>query len=199
MARRMTQKPGEPSVSSSDAVTPGTRMAGLSKVVSRVTQTASLDQVDRELIALMLADSRTSQRQLAKQIGMSAPAVGERIARLERLGVIKGYTVDVDWSAVGVPVLVYIPMTIAAGADLEQLVGELTAIPELESLTVVTGGYDLIARFRLSDHIHLQRLLLDRLYPIGGLSRFETFLGLGDIPAGIDLPAVMRQVHEESR
>ncbi len=199
MAGRVNETSGGQSVGAGDSAKPVTRMAGLSKLVSRVAPTVALDQVDRELIALMLADSRTSQRQLAKQIGMSAPAVGERIARLERLGVIKGYTVDIDWSAVGVPVLVYIPMTIAAGADLEALVGELTAIPELESLTVVTGGYDLIARFRLSDHMHLQRLLLDRLYPIGGLSRFETLLGLGDIPAGVDLPAVMRQVYEDGR
>jgi len=199
MAGRVNETSGGQSVGAGDSAKPVTRMAGLSKLVSRVAPTVALDQVDRELIALMLADSRTSQRQLAKQIGMSAPAVGERIARLERLGVIKGYTVDIDWSAVGVPVLVYIPMTIAAGADLEALVGELTAIPELESLTVVTGGYDLIARFRLSDHMHLQRLLLDRLYPIDGLRPFETLLGLGDIAAGVDLPAGMRQGYEDGR
>lgn len=162
-------------------------MAGLSKVVARSSPPVALDQIDWMLIRLLAADPRESQRQLAKQIGMSAPAVGERIARLERLGVIKGYTVEVDWGAIGLPVLVYMPMTIAPGTDLERLLEELRNIPELEELTVVTGGYDLIARLRLRDHTHLQEILLDRLYPIQGLQRFETFLSLGEIPPGTPL------------
>jgi len=170
---------------------PASTMAGLSTLISRSRQPVSLDAVDRDLLALLAEDPRVSQRQLAKQIGMSAPAIGERVARLERLGVIRGYTVDIDWGAVGLPVLVYIPMTIAAGSDVQQLLGELRTIPELEELVVVTGGYDFIARFRLRDHSHLQELLLDRLYPIPGLRRFETFLSLGEIPAQIELQHVL--------
>jgi len=157
-------------------------MAGLSSQIARSRAAVSLDQVDRDLLVLLAADPRISQRQLAKQVGMSAPAVGERVARLERLGVIRGYTVDIDWAAVGLPVLVYIPMTIAAGSDVRALLDQLRAIPELEELVVVTGGYDFISRFRLRDHAHLQELLLERLYPIPGLRRFETFLSLGEIP-----------------
>jgi DNA-binding Lrp family transcriptional regulator len=156
-------------------------MTGLSHVMQRSSPPVPLDDIDRRLLALLAADARVSQRRLAQHIGMSAPAVGERIARMERLGVIRGYTVDVDWGALGVPILLYIPMTIAAGADLEALAGQLREIPELEELIVVTGGYDLVARFRLRDHAHLQEVLLDRLYPIQGLQRFETFLSLGEI------------------
>lgn len=162
-------------------------MAGLSKAVARARPAVPLDHIDHQLLALLAEDPRLSQRQLAQRVGMSPPAIGERIARLERHGVIRGYTIDVDWAAVGRPVLVYIPMTIAAGSDLEQLVEDLRAIPELDELTVVTGGYDLMARFRLRDHAHLQELLLDRLYPIPGLRRFETFLSLGEIPASTRL------------
>ncbi len=158
-------------------------MAGLSKLVARSKPPVKLDEVDRTLLNELRKDPRVSQRQLAREIGMSAPAVGERIARLERIGVIRGYTIDVDWGALGVPVLVYIPITIAPGTDLETVLDDLRQVPELEELTVVTGGYDLIARFRMRDHTHLQETLLDRLYPIRGLQRFETFLSLGEIPS----------------
>jgi Lrp/AsnC family leucine-responsive transcriptional regulator len=170
---------------------PTATMAGLSTLVSRSSAPVALDQVDRDLLTLLADDPRVSQRQLAKQVGMSAPAIGERIARLERLGVIRGYTVDIDWGAVGLPVLVYIPMTIAAGSDVKVLLDELRAIPELEELVVVTGDYDFIARFRLRDHSHLQEILLDRLYPIAGLRRFETLLSLGEIPVEIALQQVL--------
>ncbi|TXK16975.1 Lrp/AsnC family transcriptional regulator [Homoserinibacter sp. GY 40078] len=170
---------------------PASTMAGLSTLVARSRPAVPLDETDRELLSALAADPRISQRQLAKQIGMSAPSIGERVARLERLGVIRGYTVDIDWSAVDLPVLVYMPITIAIGADVKMLVEQLRAIAELEELVVVTGGYDLIARFRLRDHAHLQELLLDRLYPIPGLQRFETFLSLGEIPAAIALDEIL--------
>lgn len=156
-------------------------LAGLANVVTRSSDPVQLDSVDRALLQLLARDARTSQRQLAKAINMSAPAVGERIAKLERLGVISGYRVAVNWAAIGLPILVYIPMTITPGTELQSLTQALTAVPELEQLSVVTGGYDLIARFRVSDYNHLQEMLLDRLYPISGLQRFETFLSLGEV------------------
>jgi DNA-binding Lrp family transcriptional regulator len=107
--------------------------------------------------------------------------VGERIARLERQRVIRGYTTIVDWSALGYPGLVYIPMTLATDAVLSDILTELRGIAELTELVVVTGSYDMIARFRIRDHAHLQALLLDRIWPIRGLQRIETFLGLGEI------------------
>ena len=112
---------------------------------------------------------------------MSPPAVGDRIARLERVGLVTGYTAVVDWSALGYPGIVYMPIRLAADADVAAIVAALREMPELTELVVVTGSYDLMARFRIRDHEHLQRLLLDRIWPIRGLQRIETFLGLGEL------------------
>ncbi|MEW1722039.1 Lrp/AsnC family transcriptional regulator [Streptomyces sp. NPDC093109] len=158
-------------------------MASLAGEIERQGPAVPLDDIDRALIRRLSVDPRTSQRQLAREINMSGPTVGERIARLERAGVIRGYTVSVDWAALGFPVLVYIPISIAPGADLAQILTTLRAIPELEELTAVTGTYDLMARFRLRDHTHLQTLLLEDLWPVEGLQRIETFLSLGEVPA----------------
>lgn len=156
-------------------------MSGLQSVVRASRPAVRLDEMDHRLLHLLAADSRVSQRHLAREVGMSAPAVGERIARLERLGVIRGYTVSVDWDAAGLPLLVWIPMTVAPGAELADLVQELQAIPEIEEMLVTTGNYDLVTRLRLRDHLHLQEILLNRLWPIRGLARLETFLSLGEV------------------
>ncbi|MFD4422180.1 Lrp/AsnC family transcriptional regulator [Agromyces sp. NPDC058484] len=156
--------------------------AGLSRHVERMSPQANLDDIDRRILTELRKDARVSQRHLARTIGMSAPAIAERISRLEKSGVIRGYTVDIDWGAVGAPIRVFIPMTVTPGVDIQQILDELRAVPELEGLTHVTGRYDLIARFRVSDHRHLQEMLLDRVFPIPGLQRFETFLTLGEIP-----------------
>ena len=75
---------------------------------------------------------------------------------------------------------VHIPMTAAAGADLGAIIERLVEMPELEDLDIVTGQWDLIAKFRLRDHTHLQEVLLVRIWQIPGVQRVETFLGLGN-------------------
>lgn len=156
-------------------------MSGMAGFIQRQGPPVPLDDIDRELVRRLAADPRASQRRLAREINMSGPAVGERIARLERSGVIQGYTVTVDWAALGFPVLAYIPISIAPGADLTQILTDLRELPELEELVALTGAYDLIARFRLRDHAHLQALLLESLWQIAGLQRIETFLSLGEV------------------
>ena len=156
-------------------------MSSMTREVGKPHAVVELDAMDHKLLRLLSEDPRVSQRQLAREVGMSPPAVGERIARLERQQLIRGYTTIVDWSALGYPGLVYIPMTLAPDADLGEILGELREIAELTELVVVTGGYDMMARFRIKDHAHLQALLLDRIWPIRGLQRIETFLSLGEV------------------
>lgn len=62
-----------------------------------VTPTAALDAVDLRLLQLLTQDARLSQRSLAWDLGMSAPAVGERFSRLERHCVILGCSSRLDW------------------------------------------------------------------------------------------------------
>lgn len=193
-ANRVT--PGPASIPPAPAARSTGSMAGLTSAIRRSRPAVPLDEVDLELLRLLAADARRSGRQLAREVGMSAPAVTERVNRLERLGVITGYRVSVDWDAVGLPMLVYIPMLIAPGADLAALVEELLEIRELEDLVTLTGNYDLMARLRLRDQQHLQEVLLDRLWPISGLQRVETFLSLGELVQTDDLLARMLAPHE---
>jgi DNA-binding Lrp family transcriptional regulator len=53
---------------------------------------------------------------------MSPPAIADRLARLERAGVIRGYRVDIDWAALGYPVVVYLAVTAGPGMDLSQII-----------------------------------------------------------------------------
>ncbi|MFT4307299.1 MAG: Lrp/AsnC family transcriptional regulator [Microbacterium sp.] len=156
-------------------------MAALVGAIDRPHDPITIDETDMALLRELAADSRLSQRALARQVNMSAPAVAERIARLERLGVIKGYSVDIDWDRLGFDVVVYMPITLDSGSDLEPTLKGFRQITELEELTVTTGQYDLLARFRLSGHAHLRELLLDRLWQIPNVKRIETMLSLGNL------------------
>jgi Lrp/AsnC family leucine-responsive transcriptional regulator len=68
----------------------------------------ALDEVNRHLLDLLTENPRASVPELAKAVGMSAPAVRERVNRLHDSGVIRGYRLDVDPAAVGLPVTAWV-------------------------------------------------------------------------------------------
>jgi Lrp/AsnC family leucine-responsive transcriptional regulator len=156
-------------------------LGSLMDVAPEQSPAVPLDDVDRQILVLVSQDSRRSQRALARELGMSAPAVGDRLSRLERLGVIQGYGVRVDWSAVGYPMTVYLTITAAQGYQQATIVEQIAGVPELEALDVVTGAIDMLARLRVRDHAHL-RQLLRQIWEIEGVQRTETLLSLVGLP-----------------
>jgi Lrp/AsnC family transcriptional regulator, leucine-responsive regulatory protein len=156
-------------------------LAKLTEVAAPFTPPVEVDDLDLALLRALATDARQSQRSLARQIEMSPPAVADRLARLERSGVIRGYQVDIDWAALGFPVVVYLAVTAGAGMDLSEIIREIRALPEAEVMSVVTGSLDLLVRLRVRDHAHLRELLLTKIFQISGVQRTETFLSLADV------------------
>ena len=141
-----------------------------------------VDQTDLQILVLLLRDARRSVRGIAAEVHMSAPAVAERIARLERHGVVRGYRAEIDWGRLGYGLLVYIRVTGVQGSEQSDTVAELRHLPEVEQVEVVTGDSDLLVRLRARDQQHLRELLFERVWKISGIQRTETLLCLGELP-----------------
>jgi Lrp/AsnC family leucine-responsive transcriptional regulator len=156
-------------------------LANLTEVATPASPRVEVDDLDLALLRALAVDARQSQRSLARAVEMSPPAVADRIARLERSGVIRGYRVDVDWAALGFPVVVYLAVTAGPGMELSEIIRAIRAMPEAEDMSVVTGGLDLLVRLRVRDHTHLRELLLTKVFQINGVQRTETFLSLADV------------------
>jgi Lrp/AsnC family leucine-responsive transcriptional regulator len=156
-------------------------LANLIKVSPPPPPKAEVDELDLALLRALAVDARQSQRALARAVEMSPPAVADRLARLERSGAIRGYRVDIDWAALGFPVVVYLAVIAGPGMDLSEIIRAITALPEAEDMSVVTGTLDLLVRLRVRDHAHLRELLLSKIFQINGVQRTETFLSLADV------------------
>jgi len=171
-------------------------LAKLTEVSSPPTPEAGIDDLDLALLRALAVDARQSQRALGRAIEMSPPAVADRLARLERSGVIRGYRADIDWAALGFPVVVYLAVTAGAGMDLSEIIREIRALPEAEVMSVVTGSLDLLVRLRVRDHAHLRELLLTKIFQISGVQRTETFLSLADVEPDNFSAALLDQMSE---
>jgi len=146
------------------------------------TATLPLDSTDLSILVLLLRDARVSVRRIAAEVGMSAPAVAERIGRLERNRIIRGYTAQVDWSRLGYGVTAYVAVTGVQGWEQVETVAALRNLFEVESVEIVTGASDLLVKLRVRDQQHLRDCLFDRVWKVPGVHRTETLMCLDDEP-----------------
>lgn len=97
-----------------------------------------VDDVNRALLRALNDDPRASAAELARRVNMSAPAVRERLSRLEEAGVIRGYRVDIDPDALGLPVAAWV--RVRPGPGQLPRVAELAArTPEVSECHRISG------------------------------------------------------------
>jgi Lrp/AsnC family transcriptional regulator, leucine-responsive regulatory protein len=97
-----------------------------------------LDSVNKRLLAELHADPRLSMAELARRVGMSAPSVTERVQRLERLGVIAGFRMDVNPAALGMPVTAMVRIRPGPG-QLPKIIEEARNTPQVVECLRITG------------------------------------------------------------
>ncbi len=130
------------------------------------------DTLDRRLIALLQANARASAADLARRLGVARTTVLARLTRLEREGVIVGYTVRLgrDDTRPGVEAFVGITTEPKAGPLVTQ---RLATLPELRQLCSVSGEFDYIALLQAESPARLDSLL-DEIGAIDGVQRTTT-------------------------
>ena len=97
-----------------------------------------LDDINRDLLDLLQLEGRMSYKDLGDRIGLTAPAVAERIRKLEDAGVITGYRAVVDYEAIGFPILSIIRLK--APMRSEGIDPKIAAIPNVIEASRVTGS-----------------------------------------------------------
>jgi Lrp/AsnC family transcriptional regulator, leucine-responsive regulatory protein len=110
-------------------------------------------------------------------VRLSAPAVGERIRKLEHAGVIVGYRAVIDPGSVGLGIAAFVAIAPQPRKPAAALVERLLAMPEVVELHAVAGTYAYVAKVRVIDTPALDAFL-DRLFMLDGVERTETTMVL---------------------
>jgi DNA-binding Lrp family transcriptional regulator len=146
--------------------------------VDQPRQPSRLDETDLKILGLLQADARQSARALGREIGMSPGAVSERITRLERDGVIRGYHADIDSAALGYDLRVVIGLQMQQGASLAETLDHLLGLDEVLDVHVVTGRWDLMMVAHATDQRHLREFLVGEIWSLPAFRHGETMLVL---------------------
>ncbi|MFO1274006.1 MAG: Lrp/AsnC family transcriptional regulator [Rubrivivax sp.] len=125
------------------------------------------DDLDRQLLALLEANARESAANLARKLGVARTTVLARLARLEREGVIVGYTVRLGHHVAERSVQAYVGI-VTEPKKAKDVVKKLGRLPELRQLASVSGEFDYIALLRADSTPRLDALL-DEIGEIDGV------------------------------
>ncbi len=141
-------------------------MAGKVRLRDAATYEAKLlDDVNLRLLEELSREGRLGMAELGRRVGMSAPAVADRVQRLERAGVIKGYRAELDPAAVGFPVSAVVRIRPAPG-QLQRIPEIARETPEVAECYRITGEDCYLLRLHLRAIDDLEDTL-DRFTPYG--------------------------------
>ncbi len=135
-----------------------------------------MDHFDRKILSELVRDARQAYSKIGEAVGLSAPAVHERVKRLRASGTIKGVHAAIDGEAVGKPFHAFVHVDTDGWGKSERLL-RLRAFPEVEELHSVTGDTCVIMKVRTANAAAMEQFLA-QLYALPGVRGTKSFVVL---------------------
>jgi DNA-binding Lrp family transcriptional regulator len=132
-----------------------------------------MDRIDVQIVALLRENARRSFQDIGKRVSLSAPAVKRRVDRLERDGVIRGYSATVDPAAFGWPTHAFVELFCEGHMSGTEVREAVAAYPEVEGAYTIAGAPSAIIHVRAADTRHLEEAL-ERIRETPGVMRTQT-------------------------
>ena len=145
---------------------------------------ASLDKIDRQILALLRENARMSNLELAESVNLSPTPCARRVKQLEDSGIITGYSVTTDPIKLGYQLSVYIAISMDkhTAERFSNFEKKLREFPEVVSCSIVTGrSEDYLIKALVKDMAHYEEFLLHRLNRIEGIAQVHTSFELRQV------------------
>lgn len=136
-----------------------------------------IDEVDRQILELLRADGRRTVRDVAHHVRLSPSPVRRRIERLERSGVISGYTAIIDERRVRDSMEAFAELRFMGSTSVESITRTAKGIPEVIAVYTVAGDPDALVHFRIANLSDLHRII-DQIRGDGQVTGTKTLMVL---------------------
>ncbi len=132
-----------------------------------------IDARDLKIIRLLREDSRRSLRNIAKEVKLSAGSVRNRIARLMDIGIIRRFTIDIDYRRLGYDIHVLVLVTSRPGKS-EEIYHQLQEYEEVHQVYWTSGPANVVCLVRVHNMAELSRFLSQELQRLKGVESVES-------------------------
>lgn len=140
-----------------------------------------MDKHDLEILDILKKDSRMSARQISELAGLTAPAVTERIRKLESNGTIQQYTIKKDRRSCGRSILAFTLVKIDRTGNTSNFKNTLTKYPSVLECHKVTGAYDYLLKIEAADIPGLETFLSTKVKQVRGVGETNTLITLDSL------------------
>lgn len=149
-----------------------------------------LDRIDRAILHELQLDGRVSNVKLAERVNLSESACLRRVKRLEDAGVIEGYIMLINQTAVGLPSNVFVEITLnrQQREDLDAFEARVLQVPEVLECYLMSGDYDYLLRVAAADPGDYERIHHEQLTSLPGVSRVRSSFALRKVTGRTELP-----------
>ena len=137
------------------------------------------DEIDRKILARLTGDGRSAWAELAGELGISAPAVAERVKRLRARGVIRGVHAVLDPAAVGLGLTAFIAVTLVHPRYRGSFLKMVQERREVKEAHHMAGEDDYLLKVHCRDTADLEHFLTDVVKGVAGVQRTRTSIVLG--------------------
>jgi len=143
-----------------------------------MSKALEIDQLDRRILTILMNDAVVPYTEIAKQLEVSAGTIHVRMKKLVELGVVVGSQLIVNPTVIGYDICAFIGVFLDKGSAYSDVREMMRRIPEIVELHYTTGVYSIFAKVLCRDTNHLREVLNEKIQPISGIQRTETFITL---------------------
>jgi len=138
----------------------------------------NLDEIDKKILSILMKNAKTPYTDIAKEIHVSGGTVHVRMNKMEEMGLVKGASLTVDYEKLGYDISAFLGIYLNKSSMYDDVADELAKIPEVVGAHYTTGSYSIFAKIVCKNTNHLRDILHDKIQPIQGIQRTETFISL---------------------
>jgi Lrp/AsnC family leucine-responsive transcriptional regulator len=139
-----------------------------------------LDRIDRNILAALGRDGRMSMNELAEKVGLSKTPVQARVRRLEKDGIIRGYSAVVDRERIGEGHVAFVQVKLSdtRSAALDAFNKAVNAVAEIEQCHMMAASFDYLLKVRTRDIGSYRRVLGERISALPHVAQTSTFVAM---------------------
>jgi len=137
-----------------------------------------MDDTDRRILEILQDDTRLPQAEIARRVGLSAASVNERIKKLDREGVIRGWVALLDDQLVGNDITAFMEVFIEHPRHEREFVDLMKSLDEVQECHYVAGEFSCLVKVKVPDRQSLRELVLDRINALDGVRQTRTLIVL---------------------
>ena len=137
-----------------------------------------IDKLDRQILSLLMQDATMAYTEVAKKLFVSGGTVHVRMNKMKDMGIVKGANLVIDEEKLGYDIAAFLGIYLDKSSLYDNVAEELSKISEITAAYYTTGNYSIFAKVVCRDTNHLRDILHDKIQPIKGIQRTETFISL---------------------